>query len=493
MAPKSDIFVAIAFGVQLLACSSHPLSGSGRAGAGGSGGGGTGGSAGSVAGTGGAGGGGGTVAGTGGSGGGLPTFEPRATASDCSAVLNTAAGPLLLDALVTCSQTTDGAGVAAGAGDRGLVFFSGYNTTRLVTVEPDGAISAIRGPTPAAYLRLLSDGNGEAYVQAERRSGTGPGFYRLDAQGWWLEPINPALATAQIVVVGRARFAGDGRAYVPYHQYDGMLTLATRDAPGSWGLTSISAPDTPFSFDAATDSQGRPHVVLLTWSALASDPRVRVSDWIAGDASPTAVLGPITDVRPSDVRDAPSAASTTQGLVAIAVATLGGIHVVYERASGPTTDMVVPDTRFLEVTGCPPLPANGGPASTPCHEMGDGVVMQVLARTSGALWLVYFWLHVDIDKVQSLLSVRELVNLRGTDERRSIDGRNRRPAPAARRRDGATASSGARRPPARRPEARSRWTARRPGSTSRYLLSDRARACDAALRDARREQAVTAG
>jgi len=38
---------------------------------------------------------------------------------------------------------------------------------------------------------------------------------------------------------------------------------------------------------------------------------------------------------------------------------------------------------------------------TPCTATGDGIEMQVLARTNGALWLVYLWRHVDMDRVQS--------------------------------------------------------------------------------------------
>jgi hypothetical protein len=106
------------------------------------------------------------------------------------------------------------------------------------------------------------------------------------------------------------------------------------------------------------------------------------------------VFYPVDDVRGT------SAAATTDGLVALAVTTPGGIHVLYTQPDAAATDLALPGTPYLAVTGCPPLMPFGTMPPNPCTDTGDGVVTQALVRTHNALWLVYLWRHVDVDILQ---------------------------------------------------------------------------------------------
>ena len=418
MTKRSDILVAVVLAVGAAAlhgCGAGDAGGAAGAGGGPAHPGGRGGAPG-LAGMGGVGGNGGSAGGlglggsggsagrggSGGSAGGVggappPSFEPRVAVRDCTTAPNVPAGPMVIDTVITCPIGTVATGVAAGAEDRGLVLFSSYDLRRVVTVEQDGQTSVVAGPSAAREVRLLSDRNGQTYLQAERLPGLGLGFYRLDAQGWWLEPIDPALATAQLTRAGRARFAGDGLAYLPYDVYDGKSTLATRGAAGGWTLTVLDFGQSLRFWESAIDSRDRPHLLFLETSNVTSDTRAGVSDWIPGATSPRRLAYPLTDVRGT------SSAPTTDGLIAVAVTTVGGIHVLYEQVAGAALDLAVPGTPYLTVTGCPPLrPTGGSPGwSNPCTNAGDGVVVQTVARTNGALWLVYLWRHVDVDVLQN--------------------------------------------------------------------------------------------
>ena len=149
-------------------------------------------------------------------------------------------------------------------------------------------------------------------------------------------------------------------------------------------------------FDLAIDSQARPHVLFLTDSGVASDPRARLVDWVPSGASPSAVSYLVPETR-----TAISAAPTSAGRVAGSIATLAGIHVIAQQVGGAATDVTIPNTPYLQVAGCPVLPPTGNMPATPCTDTGDGIVTHALARTTDALWLAYVWRHVDVDKEQS--------------------------------------------------------------------------------------------
>ncbi len=383
----------------------------GGAGVGGSGGAGGKAGASGIAGTIGRGGVGGGAGSTGGAGaGGINAFEARAVATDCSAAMNTVAGPIVVDATITCPAGPGEISVAAGLEDRGFVSLpASYEPPpgRFVTVDAKGSIAVIKGPAGAYGAKVLTDADGNPYVFANRLPGPGLGFFRLDGQGWWGEAINPALDSTTMGATLRGALGPDGRAHIVYNLAAGMLMLSTRTGANSWIQTPV--PATSYISAVTVDSEQRSHVVFL------SEPGV--FDWVAGSTAP-ALLASLADTRLPL-----AAASVGGGRVAASIGTVNAIAVVVQRASGPATVHTLPATPQLTIKGCPPLPLTGSMPPTPCTNSGDGILGQALAATDGALWVAYVSRHEDSDHTQacfpfenSSICQDQLVTDRSTNE-----------------------------------------------------------------------------